>query len=258
MLLKEGLAQEPVAKFFSQSQCLNTAISFTNLSMLSTGTFSSTWRFGDGNYSQQNSPSYAYSKPGTHQAWLKIVSANLCVDSVSRYVETFSTPKIVTGKDTTLDKGIGLILHASGAVNFNWFPTSGLNDPTLKNPFSNPDTSTTYVVEGYDENDCKGSDTITIKINDSFLVTPFNVLTPDGNGKNDSWIVKNIQAYKENKVIIFDQWNQKVYEKEGYNNEWEGKNQGGEILPDATYYYILTFAKSNKKYSGYITLIRNK
>jgi len=180
------------------------------------------------------------------------------VDSVSLFVETFRAPKITAGKDTTIDKGLGVTLQANGALHFNWFPTISLNDPTLKNPFSNPDTTITYIVEGANEHGCKGTDTITVKVNDNFLITPYNILTPDANGLNDTWIVKNIQAYRENKVIIFDQWNQKVYEKEGYNNEWEGKNMGGEILPDATYYYILTFTKSTKKYSGYITLIRNK
>ncbi|WP_317899296.1 gliding motility-associated C-terminal domain-containing protein [Aurantibacillus circumpalustris] len=59
-------------------------------------------------------------------------------------------------------------------------------------------------------------------------------------------------------MVILDQWNQLVFSKEAYNNEWDGKNMGGEILPDATYYYILTFPESNKKYTGFITLLRNK
>lgn len=248
----------PVAKFSATSQCHNTPIRFTNSSLLSSGSYSSAWRFGDENYSDLNSPTHLFSKPGSYLVWLKTTSADFCTDSVSSYVETFGIPKISAGKDTTLDKGLGITLQASGAKSFNWLPTYGLNDPTLKNPFSNPDTSTTYFVEGSDENGCKGYDTVTVKINDSFLVTPYNIVTPDGNGKNDTWLIKNIQAYKENKVVIFDQWSQKIFEKEGYNNEWDGKNKTGEILPDATYYYILTFGKSQKKYSGYITLIRNK
>jgi len=248
----------PLAKFDATSQCLNSAVSFTNLSLLGSGTYSSSWRFGDGIYSEQNSPSHIYIKPGQNLVWLKTTSSNLCVDSVSRYVETFAGPKIYAGTDTTLEKGLGVTLNASGAVHFNWSPTQYLNNPTLKNPFSNPDRTVTYVVEGIDENGCKGFDTINVNINDNFLVTPFNILTPDANGLNDTWVVKNIQAYKENKVIIFDQWNQEVFKQENYDNKWEGKNKAGEILPDATYYYILTFTKSNKKYCGYITLIRNK
>lgn len=67
----------------------------------------------------------------------------------------------------------------------------------------------------------------------------------------------NIESYPDNTVIIFDQWNQKVFETRGYNNTWAGVNQKGDILPDATYYYILQF-DGGKKYTGYITLMRNK
>jgi gliding motility-associated-like protein len=248
----------PVAKFNARSQCLKSAISFTNLSTLSIGSYVSTWRFGDQKYSLQNSPDYEYANSGSYQVWLKVMSSNFCVDSISHYVEVYRLPKLEAGKDTTLDKGQGIQLNAGGAKIFNWLPTTGLSNPTIHNPYASPDSSTRYIVTGYDENGCKSSDTITVKINDSFLVIPYNVLTPDGNGLNDTWIVKNIEAYKENHVIIFDQWNQKILEEDSYANTWDGKNKAGELLPDATYYYILTFKNSPKKYTGYITLIRNK
>lgn len=70
---------------------------------------------------------------------------------------------------------------------------------------------------------------------------------------------QHIESYPDNSVIIFDQWNQKVFETRGYKNTWAGVNQKGDILPDATYYYILRFGgDSGKKYTGYITLMRNK
>jgi flagellar hook assembly protein FlgD len=50
----------------------------------------------------------------------------------------------------------------------------------------------------------------------------------------------------------------KVFEKKSYQNDWNGKNLTGEILPDGTYFYILTFTDSKKSYKGFITLLRNK
>jgi gliding motility-associated-like protein len=69
--------------------------------------------------------------------------------------------------------------------------------------------------------------------------------------------IKNSVTYPGNSLLIFDAWNQRVLEQEGYANTWAGKNMRGEILPDATYYYILKFKHSAKLYSGYITLMRN-
>ncbi len=248
----------PIADFSVDNHCLNTAAVFANKSILNSGTYLSKWYFGDSDSSFSNSPTHLYAKAGTYKVWLKVSSVNSCKDSIFRFVETFSPPHISAGKDTSINKGFGVLLNATGAQNYNWYPSEGLSNPVIANPFSNPETSTTYIVEGVDVNGCKNSDTLRITINDSFLVIPYNIVTPDGNGKNDTWIVKNIQAYKENHLLIFDQWNQKVYEKENYANEWEGKNSQGEILPDATYYYILRFTNNPKTYSGYITLLRNK
>ena len=248
----------PTANFVVNNHCLNSPVTFSNTSVLNSGTYSSQWEFGDLAKSLLNSPTHLYNKSNSYKVWLKVTSSNSCVDSVSRFVEAYSLPKVTAGKDTSIEKGFGIKLNAIGAQNYNWFPSYGLNNPTLKDPFSNPDSSTTYIVEGIDANGCKNYDTLRVTINDSFLVIPYNIATPDNNGKNDTWIVKNIEAYKENHVIIFDQWNQKVYEKEAYANEWEGKNQQGEILPDATYYYILSFKNTSKMYKGYITLMRNQ
>ncbi|PBQ32310.1 hypothetical protein CNR22_11195 [Sphingobacteriaceae bacterium] len=248
----------PIAKFTASATCLNTAITFSNQSILQAGTYSSSWRFGDETTSDQNSPSHSYTTAASKKVWLKVTSANLCTDSTSLLVEVFSNPKITASRDTLIDKGQGISLTATGASTYNWFPLSGLNNPILKNPFANPDSTTTYFVEGTDVHGCKGTDTVTVKINSDLDIFIYNVVTPDNNGMNDTWRIKNIQYYPDNKVVIFDQWNQRIFEADQYNSTWEGKNQGGEILPDATYFYILTFKKSNKKYSGYITLIRNK
>lgn len=248
----------PIAKFTATSQCLNIQTTFSNQSILSSGSYSSYWRFGDETSSDQNSPFHTYTSASSKRVWLKVTSTNSCVDSTSFLLEVFPNPKIIAGRDTLLDKGLGLTLNASGGMNYNWYPIIGLNNPTLKNPFANPDSTTTYFVEGTDEHGCKGMDTVLLKINSDLDIYIYNIVTPDFNGLNDEWQIKNINYFPNNHVIIFDQWNQRVFEASSYHNEWDGKNQGGEILPDATYYYILTFKESEKKYSGYITLIRNK
>jgi len=61
-----------------------------------------------------------------------------------------------------------------------------------------------------------------------------NVITPNGDGLNDFFIVTNIAVYPENTLQIFNRWGKKVYEKQGYNNEWDGDG-----LEDGTYYYVL-------------------
>jgi large repetitive protein len=87
------------------------------------------------------------------------------------------------------------------------------------------------------------------------------IVTPDGNGQNDEWIVSNIEKFKDNKVVIVDRWGSVIYTATGYNNEsvvWKGVNQSGITVPTGTYFYTLSvrYGPSMIEKSGFIELIR--
>lgn len=84
-----------------------------------------------------------------------------------------------------------------------------------------------------------------------------NLITPDGDGVNDRWIIQNIRLYPNNEVSIFDRAGRLVYHKKGYNNDWDG-TMNGNYLNEDTYYYIVNTGTSAKKLKGFITIIRNK
>ncbi len=46
------------------------------------------------------------------------------------------------------------------------------------------------------------------------------------------------------------------FEKQGYINDWKGDNDSGNMLPDATYFYLLTIDGSDKVYKGFVDLRR--
>lgn len=247
-----------IANFSFVNQCLNVPVPFINSSSLGTGTFNSSWNFGDTTSSSLNSPSHLYAFPGTKKVSLTVTTNNGCTDSIFKFVQAYEIPAISAGKDTTISRGFGINLQAGGGAGYSWSPATGLSNPTVSNPLANPETTTTYIVEGTSANGCSNTDTVIVSVDDNFLVIPYNILTPNGNGKNDVWYVKNIESYPGNKVVIMDEWGLVVYEKAGYANEWEGRNKKGEILPDGTYYYVLTFENDQKIYKGFIALLRNK
>jgi gliding motility-associated-like protein len=246
-----------VANFSFVNKCLNIGLPFSNSTQLGNGTFNSFWNFGDSTSATVNSPTHSYQFAGTKKVWLKVITNNGCVDSISKFVQVYSIPIVNAGKDTTISRGYGVPLKATGAASYAWSPGIGLSNPTISNPIANPEQTTTYIVEGTSANGCSNSDTVVVTINDNFLVVPYNIVTPNGNAKNDVWYVKNIESYPNNKVLIMDEWGVVIYEKTSYNNTWDGRNKRGEILPDGTYFYILTFTENPKVYKGFITLLRN-
>ena len=88
------------------------------------------------------------------------------------------------------------------------------------------------------------------------LNTKPNVITPNGDGKNDAFVIDGLELYPENTLNIFNRWGNEVYRSTGsYKNNWDGHN-----LQEGTYYYILKIKDSKGVWSatkGFITLLRN-
>ncbi len=80
-----------------------------------------------------------------------------------------------------------------------------------------------------------------------------NFISPNGDGKNDSWKIKNIDIYKDFGLQIFDQFGQVIYSvPNNYNNEFDGKYKGNP-LPTGNYYYV--FKNDKKTFKGNITIV---
>jgi len=249
--------EQPIANFAVNAVCFGEETVFENLTLLSAGSFTSEWSFGDGQTSIIVSPSHTYSAAGNYNVELVIVSDQGCSDTILKPIVVYYLPLVFAGNDTITDKGVGVQLQASGAIEYTWTPNNGLSNPQVEDPFANPDSTTTYIVYGESNYGCINSDTITLTIVETYKVVPYNVLTPGGNGKNDTWIVEYIESYPNNSVVIVNEMGHEVFTQESYNNTWDGKNKTGEILPDGTYYFFLKFDDSDVEYKGEILLLRN-
>jgi len=83
----------------------------------------------------------------------------------------------------------------------------------------------------------------------------FNAFSPDGDGKNDTWQIKNIELYPDNTLTIFNRWGDEVYKTRGYSNTngWDGGN-----LQPGTYFYVLNVKVNggDNTYKGFITMVK--
>jgi gliding motility-associated-like protein len=251
--------EKPVADFDFENVCFGESMPFKNNSFFSSGTPFYDWQFDDGGTSAQRDPEYSYSEPGDYNVLLTVTSPDQCFDTMRQTVEVYELPQPrVEAQETTVSKGFSTQLAATGGVSYLWSPGESLNEADIQTPVATPLETTTYAVTALDSNGCVNDTAITIDVEEDYKAIANNVITPDGNGQNDRWIVQNLDNYTDCTVSIYNRWGQKVYSEKGYNNTWRGTNQAGEPLPDATYYYVIWFEGSDREYKGAVTVLRNE
>jgi gliding motility-associated-like protein len=103
----------------------------------------------------------------------------------------------------------------------------------------------TYTLALTDANNCIDTLQVTITEAPCSGIIIHDVITPNGDGVNDSWVIEGIQFYPQSLAQIFDKWGDLVYEKQGYNSNWYGQGKNGEFLPDCTYYYVVKLNAPN-------------
>jgi gliding motility-associated-like protein len=99
------------------------------------------------------------------------------------------------------------------------------------------------------------ADTVAVAVESADMIIP-NIFTPNGDGKNDVFLVKGLESYPGSQLLIFNRWGNEVYKADNYLNNWNGGD-----LAEGTYYYILNrrdLDGSVTTFKGWVFLKRSK
>ncbi len=99
---------------------------------------------------------------------------------------------------------------------------------------------------------------VVFSIGGSVTCSTPSIITPNGDGVNDSFIVPCLALFNEypnNSLSMFNQWGDEVFHASPYSNNWEGTYQG-EPVPPGTYYYILDLGDGTKPIAGFLIIKR--
>ncbi|WP_375558893.1 PKD domain-containing protein [Bernardetia sp. OM2101] len=275
------------------------------------------WDFGDGRTSTLRNPApFQYDSEGIYTITLRIENS-LCQDSLSKdansviddnniFLSTIRMPE-----SPTICRGQSAQLDVVGGDEFEWTPTTGLSDPTIRNPIASPDQTTIYNVRISNmDGGCFTDSTVTVTVVDKLVldfdvthspecgapatilfnskntgngdwmwdlgngdsinvsnpteytytqagtytikvkasngvcdeeqtatvtvdnVLPPNVITPNGDGLNETFVLD--KANEGWKLKIYNRWGTEVFSADDYNNDWGNKAE------PAMYYYYLT------------------
>ncbi|MCO6475957.1 MAG: gliding motility-associated C-terminal domain-containing protein [Phaeodactylibacter sp.] len=117
-----------------------------------------------------------------------------------------------------------------------------------------------YFVQVSDANDCVSELTsVTVEDRRFPCLEERVVITPDGNGTNDQFLIFCVGDFPDNHLEIYNRWGQLVFETDNYDNTWEGTAQNGQALPEGPYYYVLEYTDPEgnlKQQKGSLTILR--
>lgn len=138
-------------------------------------------------------------------------------------------------------------------LQYLWTPNLYLSSDMILSPVVTGINDQVYVLKITDADGCSNEDDVSVKVLRSIIIP--NTFTPNNDGINDTWIIKNLEEYPDCRVQVFNRYGQLVYESKGYPKPWDG-TYNGLSMPFGTYYYIIEPGFGIKAFTGYVTIIK--
>ena len=236
---------------------------FTDKSLVNTGVIESwEWLVGDGNALGDQSFTYQYDQVGVYEMSLIVISSYGCSDTAQSDVVISAAPVI----DLRLEDGTIVLEGQVNTMNSGSSLTYNVEQPydslfwmgTIPTPTFRVINSGTFYVDVY-LGGCQARRHFTIEEtgggSNPDISGIMNLMTPNGDGYNDLWIIKDLATLAPAKVAVYTRAGALVYQNNDYKNDWNAYSIQGNPLPEGTYYYIIE-AKNGKVLKGPLSILR--
>jgi len=169
-------------------------------------------------------------------------------DAACNYDSTFNVQVLVgTGLAITVGKSNDIdcanrsaTLFASGGDTYLWTPSTGLSNPNIPNPVATPGGTQKYIVFVSNTSGCSNTDSVTVFSNFAASLARYmpNAFTPNGDGLNDCYGLKNWMYIKKLEFRIFNRYGEQVFGTSDPSRCWDGKYKG-KIADQGSYVYYI-------------------
>jgi len=254
------------AEFSLESACPNDSIQFTDLTDYSGSTGSTWyWNFGDGNYSVNTSPNYAYTGSGDYNVSLIVISEEGCIDTVEHTAQVYPVPiadfsylaevyeieEIISFTDLSIDAGT-----------YSWNFGDSLGSSTVQNPdyiYLTPGIFPVYQVIS-NQYGCGDTAILEIIIEGKDEIYPPKAptaFTPNNDGTNDVYLVRG-GPFTTLEFKVYNAWGELMFESTDQEIGWDGTYKGADQPLGVYVYTIKATTVDGNAYTktGEVTLIR--
>jgi gliding motility-associated-like protein len=208
-----------------------------------------TW-FHNGQIMDQETTEIQVTQPGTYELWLYRGACPVYSNQIDLIALNEELITISPGQSVEIQEGSNTILTANGGEAYLWYDAD--NVVLGQGPeFNVSQDGIYYLVATLDG--CDISKTITVSYIENSQIP--NVVSSNGDGINDLWILPGIYASKADvTVIIYNRLGQEVFRSNNYQNNWPSSavelSQQSEV-----FYYNIAKGDTTLK-QGTITVIR--
>jgi gliding motility-associated-like protein len=78
----------------------------------------------------------------------------------------------------------------------------------------------------------------------------YNIITPNGDGKNDALVIDNVGLYPGNSLTVYSRWGREVYHARDYDNTYDGAGTSPGL------YYYLFRLPDGTAHKGWLEIVR--
>ncbi|ALI99227.1 hypothetical protein DC20_09870 [Rufibacter tibetensis] len=209
-------------------------------------------------------------KAGTGSGRVTVVASNTCGTATASTADVTpgtpaATPVIMdnSGPCTGLTYAIS---NPVAGVTYTWTAPAGFtfadNSTTATGTTVTLKATTAYAVgtlkvTASTAGSACASDEATVEVRaadaGSEIVVP-TVFSPNGDGINDSFVIRNLLNFPDNDIVIYNRWGNEIYKTKNYKNDWRATG-----LEEATYFYVLNVRGcdgKNQVFRGPVQVVR--
>lgn len=183
--------------------------------------------------------------PGNH--FISILHEGGCIERLDNIVIEAPIPLTLTSLPGSINEIVVEAAGGNGSYTY-YFENQSRSEGSY---FINHDD--TYTVRVVDGKGCEASLDIVMEFID--IEIP-NFFTPDGDGHNDTWAIRNSEGFPDIYVKIFDRYGRTLKEwvRQG---EWDGSYKKAD-LPTGDYWYVIKLngPTDDREFVGHVTIYR--
>ena len=182
-----------------------------------------------------------------------VTNAFGCKADTSRSVTVLNVPKVDLGPDKRVLAGSSLRLDGptGSGLSYQWEPVAtvlSVNSSLVVRPAQ----TTTYRLTVRLNGACPVTDDMLVEVLPNLFVP--TAFSPNGDGLNDTWALKGIDAFPECSVRIYDRWGELMYQAASYKEPWDGRYRGNPVAT-GVYEFVIRPAPDQPEQRGTVMLV---